>query len=43
VRITAAGRFLTQNGESVSTAEDAAVRRAARYIVNMMEAPWDLK
>lgn len=43
VTITASGRFLIQNGESVSTAADAACQRAARYIVNMMEAPWDLK
>jgi hypothetical protein len=43
VRITASGRFLTQNGESVSSAEDAVVRKAARFIVNMMEAPWDVK
>ena len=43
LRITATGRYLTQNGESMSVGEDAAVRRAARYIVNMMEAPWDLK
>lgn len=43
VRITASGRFITQNGESVSTAEDAVVRKAARFIVNMMEAPWDAK
>lgn len=43
VRITAGGRFLTQSGESVSTGEDIAVQKAARYIVNMMEAPWDLK
>ena len=43
VRFTASGRFLTQSGESMSTAEDAAVRKAARFIVNMMESPWDLK
>lgn len=43
VRITAAGRFLTQSGESVATGEDIAVQKAARYIVNMMEAPWNLK
>lgn len=43
VRISASGRFLTQSGETMATAEDAAVRKAARFIVNMMEAPWDLK
>lgn len=43
VRIAASGRILTQNGESVATAEDAAVRKVARFIVNMMEAPWDAK
>jgi hypothetical protein len=43
VRLTAAGRFLTQSGESVATGEDIAVQKAARFIVNMMEAPWDLK
>lgn len=43
VLISASGRFLTQNGESTATAEDAAVRKAARFIVNMMEAPWDVK
>ncbi len=43
VRILATGRFLTQNGESMAVGEDAAVRKAARYIVNMMEAPWDAK
>lgn len=43
VRVVASGRFLTQNGESMSVGEDAAVRKAARYIVNMMEAPWDVK
>lgn len=43
VRISASGRFLTQNGESTATAEDAAVRKAAQFIVNMMEAPWDVK
>lgn len=43
IRITASGRFLTQNGESTATGQDMAVQRAARYIVNMMEAPWDLK
>ncbi len=42
-RITATGRFITMNGESMATAEDAAVRKAARFIVNMLEAPWDLK
>lgn len=43
VVITASGRFLTQNGESTATAEDAAVQKAARFIVNMMESPWDVK
>ncbi len=43
VRVTATGRVLTQSGETLATAEDAAVRKAARFIVNMMEAPWDLK
>jgi hypothetical protein len=43
VVIVAAGRALTPNGESISTGADAAVARAARFIVNMMEAPWDLK
>ncbi len=43
VVIRASGRILTQSGESVATGEDIAVQRAARYIVNMMEAPWDLK
>ncbi len=43
VRVVASGRFLTQSGETVATAEDTAVRKAARFIVNMMESPWDLK
>lgn len=43
VVISAAGRVITQSGESVATGEDAAVRKAAKFIVNMMEKPWDLK
>ena len=43
VRVTASGRMLTQNGESVSTALDMACQKAARFIVDKMEAPWDLK
>ncbi len=43
IRITATGRFITQNGESATTGEDFAVRRAARSIVNMMERPWTVK
>jgi hypothetical protein len=43
VRITATGRFITQNGESATTGEDFAVRRAARSIVNLMERPWTAK
>ncbi|MEO2090969.1 MAG: hypothetical protein ABGY75_15940 [Gemmataceae bacterium] len=43
IRITATGRFITQNGESTTTGEDFAVRRAARSIVNLMERPWTAK
>jgi hypothetical protein len=43
VRVVATGRFLTQNGETGVTGSDMAVRQAARFIVNMMEKPWDLK
>jgi Lipopolysaccharide-assembly len=42
VRVTASGRFLIQNGESMSVGADTAVRKMAANIVNMMEAPWQL-
>ena len=43
VRIMASGRFITQNGETTATGMDAACKKAAEYIVNMMEKPWDNK
>jgi len=42
VRVTASGRFLIQNGESMAVGADTAVRKMAALIVNMMEAPWQL-
>jgi hypothetical protein len=42
VRVTASGRYLIQNGESTAIGADAAVRKMAVTIVNMMEAPWQL-
>ncbi len=43
LQITAKGRVLPQSGESIATAMDAACKQAARFIVDKMEAPWDLK
>jgi len=43
VRLTATGRFIIQNGESTATGADMAVKKMARLIVNMMEAPWQLR
>ncbi len=43
VRVTVTGRWLAQNGETTVIGADAATRKAARLIVNMMETPWQLR
>ena len=40
VVVTSTGRALPELGESNSTAQQMAVARLARQIVNMMERPW---
>lgn len=40
VMITASGRLIPEVGETNTTAQQSAVDRLARQIVNMMEAPW---
>jgi hypothetical protein len=40
VQVTAVGRAIPELGESNTTAQQAAVNRLAKQIVNMMEQPW---
>ena len=40
LQVIAIGRAITELGESNTTAQQAAVDRIARQIVNMMEQPW---